>query len=66
MIVGPAVCSEYGSYESCSLHASLPNNDIINKLPALGSRMYPRYFRLIQLLNNCVCNNQLVFSTFGY
>lgn len=66
MIVGPAVCSGYGSYESCSLRASLPNNDIINKLPALGSRMYPRYFRLIQLLNNCVCNNQIVFSTFGY
>lgn len=65
MTVGPAVCSEYGSCDSCRLQPSLPDNDIIKTLPALGSRMYPGYFRL-PVTDNCICNNQLMFSTFGY
>lgn len=65
MTVGPAVCSEYGSCDSCRLQPSLPDNDIIKTLPALGSRMYPGYFRL-PVTDNCICNNPLMFSTFGY
>lgn len=41
------------------------NNDIVNLVPMLGVWMLPKDFLPVLLINHCVSDHQVVFSTFG-
>ncbi len=59
-MICPTLCSTHGLGRSDILPIPFPDNDVINEMPVLGTRMHPRCFLSSGQAKDCVGDEEIM------